>query len=301
LIRRYFLVFYLQILKVVLQIRKTFYAVQLYLNKKVFIHHLLLKISAPFSWKQYITLLEFNNKYEQAIKLCKKRLKKDNQNRSFLNEVIARNYRNLNKIDEAFEYLDKAKDGDYNVGSIHYEHGLICFISGDYLKAKKSLEYAIKEGYDSIPLQIHLGKIYYKLNLLDKAELCLRKVLNIYPKEGSIHFLMGVVLKNNKNYEEAETAFLRAIEYGSDHKEEHLGLAEIYTRNGNWDKAIREYKHISLIDPKSFVAHYFLGLIYEIQGRDSEAIKALIVANKINPDDKDTKEKLTKLLESTPQ
>ena len=300
-IRRFFLIFYLQILKIILQIRKTYYAIQLNFKKNVFIHHLSLKISAPFSWKQRIALLEFNNKYEQVIKLCKKRIKKDNKNKSFLNEVIARNYRNLNKIDEAFKYLDKAKDGDYNLGSIHYEHGLICFIKGDYLKAKKSLEYAIKEGYDSVPLQIHLGKIYYKLNLLDKAELCFRKVLNIYTKEGSIHFLMGVVLKNKKKYAEAETAFLRAIEYGSDHKEEHLGLAEIYTRSGNWVKAIREYKHISQIDPKSFVAHYFLGLIYEIQGRDSEAIKELIIANKIKPDDEDTKEKLTKLLESTPQ
>ena len=78
-------------------------------------------------------------------------------------------------------------------------------------------------------------------------------------------------------------------------------MAEIYTRRGEWERAIHEYKQILRFVPDCFIAHYFLGLIYDIQGKDSEAIRELITANKINPADEETKEKLTKILASTPQ
>ena len=142
-------------------------------------------------------------------------------------------------------------------------------------KARQVFERALKQGYNTAPLQIHLGKVYYQLGLYDKAEECFNQVLSIYPKEGSVYFLLGIVLKNKMLYMEAKNAFLKAIKYGSNQKEEHLGLAEIYTRQGEWSKAIHEYKQILHIAPNNFVAHYFLGLIYELQGNESEAIQEL--------------------------
>lgn len=271
------------------------------IKKNIFLYHLSLILLAPFSWQKRVALLEFHKRYQKIINQCQKRLQKDKKNAPYLYEIIARNLRNLNKIDESIDYINKAKSFNYDNGSITYEQGLIYFIQKNYQKARQSLEDAVNNGYDTAPLQIHLGKTYYQLGLLDKAERCFRRVLKVYPKEGSIYFLLGIVLKNKMLYEEAEKAFLKAIKCGSDQKEEHLGLAEIYTRKGEWKKAMREYKQILEIEPECFVAHYFLGIIYDILGRDSAAIKELIIANKINPDDEDTRKKLTKLLASTPQ
>lgn len=300
-IQRYFLIFYLQLLKIFLQIRKSSIFLLLNIQKNIFLHQLFLRLLAPFSWHKRTALLEFLGKYQKVVDRCHKRLLTNKKNEPYLYEIIARNYRNLNKLDAALTYIHDARRCHYNTGSIDYEHGLIFFMKKNYLNAKRLFELAIEKGYNTAPLQIHLGKVYYQLGLLDKAERCFRRVLELYPTEGSIYFLLAMVLKSKLLYDEAELAFLKAIKYGSDHKEEHLGLAEIYTKRGFWAKAIREYKMIKKIDPKSFVAHYFLGLIYEIQGKDSDAIQELILANKINPNDEDTKEKLTKLLVSAPQ
>ena len=288
-------------MKLFLRAKKLFYKLFLSVRKNVYLYLLSLKILAPFSWKKRIALLEYHKKYSEIIDACKKRLPGNPQDAVFIYELIARNLRNLNRPQEALKYIAKAREIKPDSGSLDYEEGLIYFIKKDYSKARQLLERAVKNGFDSAPLQIHLGKAYYQLGLSRRAEQCFRQVLRIYPREGSIHFLLGIVLKNMERFEEAESEFLKAILYGSNQREEHLGLAEIYTRKGELEKAIEEYRHILKIDPDSFVAHYFLGLIYEIQGNDSEAIRELILANKINPDDGDTRAKLTRLLESNPK
>ncbi len=298
---RYLFIFYLQFMKSFLKVKKLFYYFFLSLRKNVFLYLLTLRIMAPFSWKKRVTLLEYQKKFSEIIDLCKTRLPDNPREAAFLYELIARNLRNLNRPHEALKYITKAREIPNDSGSIDYEEGLIHFIKKDYSKARFLLENATKKGFDTAPLQIHLGKAYYQLGLSKRAEQCFRRVLKIYPKEGSIYFLLGIVLKNMSRYDEAKDSFLKAIQCGSDQKEEHLGLAEIYTRKGDLNNAINEYKHIIKIDPNSFVAHYFLGLIYEIQGNESDAIQELIIANKINPDDEETRLKLTRLLESNPK
>ncbi|MBD3290852.1 tetratricopeptide repeat protein [candidate division KSB1 bacterium] len=300
-VNRYLFILYLQLMKSFLRVKKLFYKLFLSIRKNVYLYLLVLKVMAPFSWKKRIALLEYQKKYAEVIDTCKKRLPGNPQTAALLYEIIARNLRNLDRPQEALKYIKKAREIRSCSGSLDYEEGLIYFIKKDYSKARQFLESAIKNDFDTAPLQIHLGKAYYQLGLSRRAEQCFRRVLKIYPKEGSIHFLLGIVLKNMERLDEAEAAFQKAILYGSDQREEHLGLAEIYTRRGEMDKAINEYKHILRIDPNSFVAHYFLGLIYEIQGDESAAISELIIANKINPEDEDTKQKLTRLLESNPK
>lgn len=298
---RYLFLFYLQFMKTFLKVKKLFYSIFLSLRKNVFLYLLVLRVTAPFSWKKRISLLEYQKKYSESIDICKKRLPNNPGDAAFLYELIARNLRNLSRPNEALKYIAKAREFPNNSGSLDYEEGLIYFIKKDYSRARQFLESATKKGFDTAPLQIHLGKAYYQLGLSKRAEQSFRRVLKIFPKEGSIYFLLGIVLKNMSRYDEAKASFLKAIKFGSDQKEEHLGLAEIYTRKGDLENAIREYQYITKIDPDSFVAHYFLGLIYEIQGNESEAIRELIIANKINPDDEETRLKLTRLLESKPK
>ena len=253
---------------------------------------------APFSWQKRIIFLEIEDRHEEVIELCLKRIEQNGIEAPYLYEIITRNYRNLNQIDKAVEYIDKAKKINHISPQIKYEEGLVYFLKKNYPKSRQLLETALDRGYDTVPLQIHLGKVYYQLGLLKKAEECFNNVLMIYPNEGSVHFLMGIVLKDKTQYKEAKESFLQAIKCGSDQKEEHLALAEIFTREGEWEMAINKYKDILKIYPDNFIAHYFLGLIYEIQGHESDAINELVIANKINPNDDDTKIRLTKLLES---
>ncbi|MBN2007995.1 tetratricopeptide repeat protein [candidate division KSB1 bacterium] len=298
--RSFFIYAYLQSMRIVLLVRKVMYVLTFKIRKSMIFYQISLRMLAPFSWRHKLAKMEIDERYSDAIAVATARLKKDSENKAFLHEVIARNYRNLNQIDLAGSHIDKARELGNDHPSLLYEQGLIYFLKKQYAKAREKLEQALAQGYETAPLQIHLGKVYYQLGLMDKAERCFEKVLIVYPNEGSVYFLLGMVLKNKRMYVDARDAFLRAIEYGSDHKEEHLGLAEIYTREGQWEKAIREYQSIIRDDPANFVSHYFLGLIYEIQGYENEAIQAYIKANKLNPEDEETVNRLTRLLESSP-
>ncbi len=296
------IILYLKLWKAYLRIRKTFILLEIKWKRIKAFYILKLYLNYPSSWKSRIALLEHNKRYEEAIELCHKKLSKkksiNSKELAEIYEIIGRNQRNLNLIDEAYNSFQIAQKLNSGSPSLCYEIGLIHFIKRNYPLARRSMEIAIKKGYDTAPLRIHLGKVYYQMGMLDQAEDCFNRVLCVYPHEGSLYFLLGIVYKSKIEYQLAIKAFKNAIEFGSDQKEEHLGLAEIYTRLGYLQEAIKEYRRIIEFEPNNFIAHYFLGWIYEIQGLEDEAIQEYILANKINPNDGDTKQRLTQLLAS---
>lgn len=294
---------YLKIWRLMLHIRRLVIIAIVEFRKSRLVHFFKLYVIYPFSWKQQVARLEFKKRYADAIELCYKKLKRAKQSSakvtSEIYEYLGRNQRNLNYLDEAIGSFDAAQQLNSKSPSLPYEIGLIHFMRRDYAAARRSMELAVKRGYDTASLRIHLGKVYYQMGLYHRAEECFTRVLHVYPREGSIHFLLGIVYKSKVEYQLAIQAFQKAIQFGSDNKEEHLGLAEIYTRLGYWREAIQEYQRILEFEPENFIAHYFLGRIYEILGFEDNAIHEFIIANKISPDDEDTKQKLTHLL-STP-
>jgi len=294
---------YLKLWKIYLLFIRFILSLELRWKKIRAFYILKLYLTYSFSWKSRIAVLEHKKRYEAVIQRCYQRMSKtvvrQPEELADLYEIIGRNLRNLNRFDEALNSFLYARNNlKAKSPSLSYEIGLIHFIKRDYPAARYAMETAIKQGYDTASLRIHLGKVYYQMGMLTRAEDCFKRVLRIYPREGSLYFLLGIVYKSNIEYQLAIDAFKNAIKYGSDQKEEHLGLAEIYTRLGYWNEAIEAYKHILKFEPDNFIAHYFLGWIYEIQGRDDEAIQEYLVANKINPADQDTKQKLTQLLAS---
>lgn len=297
------IVAYLKLWKIYLLFRRFLLSLELRWKRIRAFYILKLYLTYPFSWKNRIALLEYKKLYDVVIELCFEQMRKKNsippEQLAEIYEIIGRNLRNLNRFDEALNSFLYARNNlKAKSPSLSYEIGLIHFIKRDYPTARRSMETAVKMGYDTASLRIHLGKIYYQMGMLTRAEDCFKRVLRVYPREGSLYFLLGIVYKSNVEYQLAIEAFKNAIKYGSNQKEEHLGLAEIYTRLGYWNEAIQEYRHILKFEPDNFIAHYFLGWIYEIQGLEEEAIQEYLVANKIDPEDEDTKQKLTNLLAS---
>jgi tetratricopeptide (TPR) repeat protein len=294
---------YLKLWKVYLLFVRFFLSLEFRFKKSRAFYVLKLYLTYFFSWQSRIALLEFKKQYDSVIERCFERIREKTNmppdQLAGIYEIIGRNLRNLNRFDEALNsFLCARNNLKAKSPSLNYEIGLIYFIKHDYPAARRWMETAVKMGYDTASLRIHLGKVYYQMGMSTRAEDCFKRVLRVYPREGSLYFLLGIVYKSNIEYQLAIDAFKNAIKYGSNQKEEHLGLAEIYTRLGQWNEAIQEYKHILNFEPDNFIAHYFLGWIYEIQGFDDEAIQEYLFANKIDPEDEDTKQKLTELLAS---
>jgi len=69
-------------------------------------------------------------------------------------------------------------------------------------------------------------------------------------------------------------------------KDSFTKLGIKYAQAGLWDKAEEAFKDAAKANPAEPKVHYNLGLIYNIQGKHQEAIKALERAIELNPKDK---------------
>ena len=98
-LKQYLIIIYLQFLKFILRFKKYLYLILLNIRKNIFLYHLTLRLSTPFSWYKRIALLEFNKRHEKVLELCFKRLEQHQE--PYLYEIIVRNLRYLNRIEEA--------------------------------------------------------------------------------------------------------------------------------------------------------------------------------------------------------
>jgi len=56
---------------------------------------------------------------------------------------------------------------------------------------------------DNVLLRLQLGRVFMKINDLDRAEIMFKKVLNMYPQSFVGHYFLAEVYKKKKNYDAA--------------------------------------------------------------------------------------------------
>ncbi|MBL0869702.1 MAG: tetratricopeptide repeat protein [Phycisphaerales bacterium] len=79
--------------------------------------------------------------------------------------------------------------------------------------------------------------------------------------------------------------FSKAIEKNPRLTTAHMGMADIYRLDGDYGKAEQGYRKAAEIEPRSFDAQYYHGLMLHVLNRVSEAIGAYLRALSIRPDD----------------
>jgi Flp pilus assembly protein TadD len=66
----------------------------------------------------------------------------------------------------------------------------------------------------------------------------LRKAIAIWPRGYFAYYLLGVAYYEAEFYEDAEDSFLRALKLEPGYPETHVGLANLYIKINEWDKAL---------------------------------------------------------------
>ena len=77
-----------------------------------------------------------------------------------------------------------------------------------------------------------------------------------------VFFNIAIEYKSNKEYEKAEKAYLKALEYESESNEALFNLASIYLLLNEPYKAIEYLKKCLKINPNDIEVEYFLSLAY---------------------------------------
>ena len=120
------------------------------------------------------------------------------------------------------------------------------------------------------------GEFEKALELLEKAEIT-------SSKNPGFQFHVGTVYLGLERLDDAENAFLKALEFDEFHPNALMGLARTYVEKGHWQKAVDFGKQATGLKFHFPVAHYFVGKARNNIGDFDGAVKSLTTAVKQNP------------------
>lgn len=195
-----------------------------------------------------------------------------------------------------------------NIGIIHYGYAL----NDEGWKSKterniRLLRKQLKESPNDPFIHFHLAKTYYQQQAFDMALAESKEVLRSLSRDAfktrpelEIFVLMACVLFNKGDFSESERMCLEAMQINPDYLDPYFFLGHIYSKLGDFEKAILYYEKYQKIR-KSFEermefncvglhslsrqheVHFSLGSIYERQKNYQRAIKEYIKALETNP------------------
>ncbi len=108
--------------------------------------------------------------------------------------------------------------------------------------ARKYAERYLKINPLSHKIWLLLGEIESRLMNRQDALTVYQKADSLKPKDGLIHYNIGVLYHEWEQYDKAEKYFKQSIEYG-DYLDSHIYLGEIYKMRGNYKKALAEFRY----------------------------------------------------------
>jgi tetratricopeptide (TPR) repeat protein len=131
----------------------------------------------------------------------------------------------------------------------------IAFDEGDALAAAEALAVAVELQPESSLYWTNLGWAYYLLGLLDQSESASRTALDFDPAQYVAQYNLGLVLAVTDRLEEAADAYRLALR--TDPEVDDAAVADL-------EQALELY-------PEQENVHYALAMLYEAEGRRSEA------------------------------
>ena len=147
-------------------------------------------------------------------------------------------------LDSRLEFLQarvedypKRDDYHYQIASVHFE-------KNDFNRAVNSLEKAIRLRSDIPKYRYHLGRVYLKMGEIDHAEVNFRKAAELTDAQrySGINAALGYVLALKKDLPGAEAAFRKALVAEPDNPESYYFLGAIYDLQGRRDDAVKDFR-----------------------------------------------------------
>ncbi len=159
-----------------------------------------------------------------------------------------------------------AKDmGDFDTLAV-YNGGLAAEQAGDYDTAIAQYQKAADAGYMGAKMYLYMANLYTKQDMPEKYLAVIQEGRKTYPDDADlIVYELNYYLKNNK-YKEAENNLKLAIEKEPDNKQLHFSLGVVYDNLKEYDKAIISYEKAIAIDSVYFDPIFNLGALYFNKG-----------------------------------
>ena len=132
---------------------------------------------------------------------------------------------------------------------------------------------------------IQTALLYRKEGKIEQGITYLNDVLKRIPDDPDLLLCLGVFYEETKEFEKAEIALKRGLELDPDNSRLHFRLGNVYNRWGREKAAIEEMKTVISLDPQNAYALNYLGYSYAESGENLDEAERLIKeALKQDPD-----------------
>ena len=128
-----------------------------------------------------------------------------------------------------------------------------------------------------------LGDIYFEKNNLHKAFLQYEKSLKLQPDNISVLYKKALCLAAGRRNEEAVKEFKALIKKKPDYALAYQGLGRAYFQTEEYEEAEIHFRKALGLDSTLWKAHNFLGIIYDRQKKQGNAVKAYNAAIALIP------------------
>ncbi len=193
---------------------------------------------------------------------------------------------------KAVELEPKCHEAWNNIGLTYYRESNLDKAGDAYMNAIE-----IEPGF--VPSITNLGAVRHQQKKLDKATGLYRLALDLSDgRDPEIQYNYANVLRDQKDYKNAQAHYLKSIELRPDFPAAHNGLGATYFCLKKFADAEREIKQAIKLKPDYALAYYHLGLLQVARQKYPEAIKAY--EDSLKYEDRkdyadDTRDKIAKL------
>tara|TARA_B100000686_G_scaffold355366_1_gene473586 strand:- start:5478 stop:7019 length:1542 start_codon:yes stop_codon:yes gene_type:complete len=217
----------------------------------------------------------FNNDYHKALLTINKlEIIRGPSAQTLIQKSVL--YEELNEVDKALEEISRAFDKDsLNIDVIDRLVNLL--LNGGKLHlAQKYNQIIIEKFPDDVRGFINAGFLALNNNKPDDAIIIIEPIIEKFPSEFTIHYILGTSYYQLKDYSNSEIFFLKALDIFPGSRNTKHNLALIYDHIGNWPKSDELY--LDLVSTDSTDAQAYNNYAYSLADRDQDFEFALELA-----------------------
>lgn len=186
---------------------------------------------------------------------------------------IERDFPRINPLSMAIEEFEKAiKAGDPSGESLLMMGMIYQHLNRPGTALGYYLEFAAKQPEETW-VNLLIGELYEEMGRSGEASKYFAKASSSKEEDNfaRVHYGLGNIALEQKNYLEAKEAFSEALEISGDFIDARLGLAKSLYYLEEYDEAIETLERAQLQAPRSVAVLYYLGQSYQSVGRLEQA------------------------------
>jgi tetratricopeptide (TPR) repeat protein len=156
-----------------------------------------------------------------------------------------------------------------------FDQGITAGVRGEIDKAVESFRKVIELDPHYVPALYHLGKAYLRKGDFAAAVDTLNRAAERRPEQASIHIDLAQAYLCRNELRQAHAEYTKALGLEEGNTKAITGLAQVYFRREQWDRAASHAKLVLLSSPMNFAALYLFGVASHHLGHDAAAHGAL--------------------------